>query len=63
MKTFIALGFVCSCALLGGCGDDGPVVEADQIRPPAAETVAPPGSTVKIGSNEVGSAPAKPKAE
>ena len=64
MKTFIAIGCVCSCALLAACGDDGASsIEADQIRPPAAadSQVAPPGDGVKLGSNK--NAPPPPPAK
>ena len=68
MKTFIAIGCVCTCALLGACSDDGAnSIDSEQVRPPAAAEgqVLPPGSGVKLGSNNAAApaAPAKPKNE
>jgi hypothetical protein len=56
MKTMLALGCLCACALLVGCGNENSAqtIESNQVRPPAAEAVAPPGSTVKLGSNSTG---------
>lgn len=56
MKTILALGCICTCALLAGCGNgtDVQTIESNQVRPAAAEPVAPPGSTVKLGSNTTG---------
>lgn len=62
MKTILALGCLCGCALLAGCdnGTSVQTIESNQVRPPAAEPVAPPGSTVKLGSNETGGPGATP---
>ncbi|MFM7259779.1 MAG: hypothetical protein ACKO3W_04165 [bacterium] len=65
MKTFrttnlLACGVIAACAFLTGCGDDGSTeIQADQIRP-AAEPVAPPGSGIKLGSNNDNAPSAKP---
>jgi hypothetical protein len=56
MKTLLASGCIAACALLTACGaDSGEVVtiEAKDVRP-ASEPVAPPGSDVKLGSNNTG---------
>lgn len=61
MKTILALGCLCGCALLAGCdnGTSVQTIESNQVRPAAAEPVAPPGASVKLGSNETaGGAPA-----
>lgn len=44
MKTILALGCICGCALLTGCDDGTSVttIEADQVRPPAAQPIEPP---------------------
>ena len=48
MKTALALGCLCTCALLVGCGKDENYqeIDASQIRTPAAEPVAPPGDGI-----------------
>lgn len=56
MKTLLASGCIAACALLTACGpDSGEVVtiEEKDVRP-AAEPVPPPGSDVKLGSNNTG---------
>ena len=65
MKTILALGCLCTCALLAGCdnGTSVQTIESNQVRPPAAEPVAPPGSTVKLGSNTTDSGANAPKTD
>ena len=56
MKSILALGCICTCALLVGCdnGTSVTTIESNQIRPPAAQPVEPP-SAPNIGtSNSVG---------
>ena len=57
MKTALALGCLCTCALLVGCGKDENYqeIDASQIRTPAAEPVAPPGDGIKLGTQKAGS--------
>jgi len=66
MKTLLSLGCITACALLVGCGggsaDSG--IASDQVRPTTSEQqVAPPGSGVKLGSNNTPAAAARPKSE
>lgn len=64
MKTFLAIGCATACALLSGCGNgtDVTTIESDQVRPPAsAAPVDPPGSGIKLGSNNTGAPPASSK--
>jgi hypothetical protein len=63
MKTILALGCICTCALLVGCGSgtDVQTIQSSDVRPPADNPVAPPGSTVKLGSNTT-NPPANPPA-
>jgi hypothetical protein len=65
MKTILALGCLCGCALLAGCdnGTSVQTIESNQVRPAAAEPVAPPGSTVKLGSNETAAGAPAPKTD
>lgn len=57
MKTMLSLGCLCAAALLVGCGDSSAQkIEANQVRPPAAAPVDPPGKNVKLGSNNMGGA-------
>ena len=63
MKNLLACGSIAACALLTACGDDSSVeIQADQVRPPA-EAVAPPGSGVKLGSNNDNAPASRPKSE
>jgi len=61
MKTLLALGSLSACMLLVGCGSDDSSnvssLDASQIRTEPAEKVAPPGSNVKLGSNNTPAAP------
>ena len=72
MKTLLAIGCTATCLLLAGCGgDDNNTVtnlDSSQIRPAGGEAVPPPGSGVKLGSNNSGgpggaAGAAKPKTE
>ena len=65
MKTILALGCLCTCALLAGCdnGTSVQTIESNQVRPPAAEPVAPPGSTVKLGSDKTDNGANAPKTD
>ena len=54
MKTILALGCFCTCALLAGCdsGTSVTTIESDQIRPPAAQPIDPPGGAMKLGTSK-----------
>lgn len=65
MKSILALGCLCTCALLAGCSDSNvESIESSQVRPPAPESekLQPPGSTVKFdkdpNASQSGTAPA-----
>jgi hypothetical protein len=62
MKTLLAISCVSACALLVGCGGDSDVqtISADQVRKPTSEPVPPPGSDVKLGSNNSAGGQAAP---
>lgn len=62
MKTVLALGSLTACMLLVGCGSDDSsnvtTLDSSQIRGEPTEKVAPPGSGIKLGSNNQPAAPA-----
>jgi hypothetical protein len=65
MKSILALGCLCTCALLVACSDSNvQSIEANQVRPPAAESeqLPAPGSTVKLGSDKSGNSGTPPPA-
>ncbi len=65
MKSILALGCLCTCALLVACSDSNvQTIEANQVRPPTPESeqLPPPGSTVKLGSDKSGSSGTPPAA-
>jgi len=64
MKTLLALTCASACILLAGCDDSGnsKSLDAKDIRPAGEAAVAPPGDSVKLGSNNAGGpGAAKPK--
>ena len=62
MKTALALGWLTACMLLVGCGSDDSsnvtTLDNSQIRGEPTEKVDPPGSGIKLGSNNTPAAPA-----
>lgn len=57
MKTLLAIGCVTAFSLLTACGTEGAdtvTIEQKDVRPAGGETVDPPGSTIKLGSNNTG---------
>jgi hypothetical protein len=64
MKTVLALGSLTACMLLAGCGSDDSsnvtTLDNSQIRGAPTEKIDPPGSNVKLGSNNTPPAPSNP---